>query len=41
MHRPIELLAVILELLRNEKPLYLTGEGVISTEREPVGEAEG
>ena len=30
----------ILDLLRNEKPLFLHGDGTLSTSIEPIGEAE-
>lgn len=40
MDRPLEMFAGILELLRNEKPLYLHGDGTLSTSLEPVGEGE-
>ena len=40
MHRPMSMLSAIVDLLRNEKPLFLSKKGVLSTSAEPVGEDE-
>ena len=40
MDRPLVMFSGILDLLRNEKPLFLHGDGTLSTSSEPVGEAE-
>ena len=40
MDRPMAMLSGMLDLLRNEKPLFLHGDGTLSTSSEPVGEGE-
>lgn len=40
MSRPLTMLSGILDLLRNEKPLFLGGDGTLSTSTEPAGEEE-
>jgi hypothetical protein len=40
MDRSLGMFSGILDLLRNEKPLFLKGDGTLSTSLEPVGEAE-
>jgi hypothetical protein len=40
MDRSLVMLAGILDLLRNEKPLFLQGDGTLSSKMEPVGEDE-
>lgn len=40
MDRPLELFSGILDLLRHEKPLFLHGNGTLSTSPEPAGEEE-
>jgi len=40
MDRPLAMFAGILDLLRNEKPLFLHDDGTLSTELEPAGEGE-
>ncbi|MDQ3566423.1 MAG: hypothetical protein M3436_20900 [Pseudomonadota bacterium] len=40
MKRPIELLVPTLDLLRNESPVYLHGDGTVATLAETVGESE-
>lgn len=41
MDRSLAMFAGILDLLRNEKPLFLHGDGTLSTSLEPIGEGEG
>lgn len=41
MDRPLEMLAAVLDLLRHESPLFLHGDGTLSTSSEPAGEEEG
>jgi hypothetical protein len=40
MDRSLAMFSGILDLLRNEKPLFLHGDGTLSTSLEPVGETE-
>lgn len=40
MDRPLVMLASILALLQNEKPLFLRDDGTLSTTSEPVGAGE-
>jgi hypothetical protein len=40
MDRSIGMLAGILDLLRNEKPLFLREDGTLASTMEPVGEGE-
>jgi hypothetical protein len=40
MHRPLAMFSGILDLLRNEKPLFLQEDGTLSTLLESVGEEE-
>lgn len=40
MDRPLVMFSGILDLLHSEKPLFLHGDGTLSTSLEPVGEAE-
>lgn len=40
MDRSLVMLAGILDLLRNEKPLFLQGDGTFTSKMEPVGEDE-
>jgi hypothetical protein len=40
MDRPLAMFSGILDLLRNEKPLFLREDGTLSTSLETVGEAE-
>ena len=43
MHLPSAMFDNVLDVLRNEKPVYiafLQGRGFLSTSKEPVGEAE-
>lgn len=39
IHLPFDMFHDVLDIIRNEKPLYL-GDGFLSTSDEPVGEAE-
>ena len=41
MDRSLAMFSAILDLLRNENPLFLNGDGTLSTSLEPVGEARG
>ena len=41
IHRPIALFPGTMDLLRNEKPVSLHGNGTLSTSAEPAGEGEG
>jgi hypothetical protein len=41
MDRPMTMFSAIIDILRNEKPLFLHGDGTLSTSFEPVGEEEG
>jgi hypothetical protein len=41
MDRPSSLFPQVLDLLRNEQPLYLMGNGMLATSPEPIGEEEG
>jgi hypothetical protein len=40
MDRPLAMFSGILDLLRNDKPLFLHENGALSTSLEPVGEEE-
>jgi hypothetical protein len=40
MDRPLTMFAGVLDLLRNEKPVFLHEDGTLSTSLEPTGEAE-
>ena len=40
MDRPLVMFSGMLDLLRNEKPLFLHDDGTLSTSLEPVGETE-
>ena len=43
MHLPSEMFQNVLDVLRNEKPVYIyfaQGRGFLSTSKEPVGEGE-
>ncbi len=39
IHLPYDMFRDVLDLIRNEKPLYF-GEGFLSTSSEPIGESE-
>ncbi|MCC6612131.1 MAG: hypothetical protein IT320_01570 [Anaerolineae bacterium] len=44
MHLPSEMLANVLDVLRNEKPIniyFAQNRGFLSTSKEPIGEEEG
>ncbi|MCU0839219.1 MAG: hypothetical protein MUE49_10930 [Rhodospirillales bacterium] len=40
MDRPLEMFSGVLDILRNERPLFLRQDGTLSTSKEPVGEGE-
>ena len=43
MHLPSSMFANVLDVLRNEKPMYIyfaQGRGFLSSSKEPIGEAE-
>jgi hypothetical protein len=43
MHLPISMFAIVLDVLRNEKPItiyFTAGKGFLSTSNEPIGEGE-
>jgi len=39
VHLPLSMFEAVMDLIRNEKPLYF-GERALSTSKEPIGEAE-
>ena len=40
VRRPMVIFSGVLDLLRNENPIHLHGDGTLSTTAEPVGESE-